>query len=246
MISKGTIRYIKSLQLKKYRNKAQSFLVEGAKSVLELIPAKFEVTHVICTESFLKDNAQILTKLEVTPELVTGKQLSTLSSLKTNETVLAVAKFLPNEELTIDPDEYGIALDRIRDPGNLGTIIRTADWYGIKKILCSADCADFYNPKVIHASMGSFTRVRAYYTDLKKSLAGYRVYGASLQGENVHNLVFSEGGIILIGNEAQGLSEELNSLVSNWVSIPRFGAAESLNAAIATAVICDNLRKQGK
>ncbi len=243
MISKGTIRYVKSLQLKKYRNKAQSFLVEGAKSVLELLSSRFEVTHVITTKAFFQNNEDILAKLDVPAEIVTEPQLSALGSLKTNNSVLAVARYAAEKPFELHREEYGIALDRIRDPGNLGAIIRIADWYGINKVICSSDCADFYHPKVVHASMGSFTRVTAHYGQLEDLLSGQTVFGTRLQGENVHALKFPPQGIILIGNEAQGISDNLNHLVTHWISIPRFGKAESLNAAIATAVICDNIRR---
>jgi len=218
-------------------------LVDGAKSVLELLTSEYEVTHLIGTRAFFENNDDLLAKLNMHQEIVTEKQLSTISALKTNDSVLAVARYLPGEPFKLETGEYCIALDRVRDPGNLGTIVRIADWYGITKLVCSGDCTDFYNPKVIHASMGSFTRVVAYYGHLKSLLAGQTVYGTALQGENVHHLVFGNGGIILVGNEADGVSEDLNSLVSTWISIPRFGAAESLNAAIATAVICDNLQR---
>ena len=132
MISKGTIRYIKSLQLKKYRKKAQSFLVEGTKSVLELLQTPFEVTHLVLTESFKRQNDEVITKLDSITHIATEKQLSAMSSLKTNETVLAVARCLPNTPIGISENEFVIALDQIRDPGNLGTIVRIADWYGIK------------------------------------------------------------------------------------------------------------------
>jgi TrmH family RNA methyltransferase len=244
MISKGTIRYIKSLQLKKYRNKAQSFLVEGTKSVLELLNSNFEVTHLVGTDSFLKDNEIFLSKLEVSPELVSAQQLNSLSSLKTNQDVLAVARKPVDKPLSISKNEYSLALDGISDPGNLGTIIRTADWYGIQNVICSRECADFYNPKVIQASMGSFTRVRIHYTDLLGFLKDHLVYGAALEGENVHQINFANGGVLLIGNEAHGISPALHNIIDQWICIPGYGGAESLNAALATAVICDNLRRQ--
>jgi TrmH family RNA methyltransferase len=243
MISKGTTGYIKSLQLKKYRNKAQSFLVEGSKSVLELLRSGFEVTHLIGTESFIKDNADTIAKFDLVPEIVSSKEVNRLSALKNNSVVLAAARIRPVQPFKIAPDEFCIALDRIRDPGNLGTIIRIADWYGIYKILCSTDCTDFYNAKTIQATMGSFTRVQAYYADLKKQLQGHKVYGAAMAGENVHQIKFTSGGIVLIGNEAQGISDNLKPLVAQWISIPKYGLAESLNAAMATAVICDNIRR---
>lgn len=212
--------------------------------MLELLRSSFEVTHLVATESFLTNNAKEVNELKVSPQLVSQRQISSISSLKTNQTVLAVAKCLPNSPVKVREGEFGIALDRIRDPGNLGAIIRTADWYGIKKIICSVDCADLYNPKVIHASMGSFTRVLVFYTDLAHFLAdGHVVYGAASSGENVHKMEFGNGGLLLIGNEASGISGELEPLVNHWVSIPRFGNAESLNASIATAVICDNFRR---
>lgn len=232
------------MQLKKYRNKAQSFLVEGTKSVLELLNSNFEITHLIGTESFLKINEKLISKLKVSAELVSAQQLNSLSSLKTNQDVLAVARKLVDEPLRISENEYSLALDGISDPGNLGTIIRTADWYGIKNVICSKECADFYNPKVIQASMGSFTRVRVLYTDLLSFLKDYLVYGAALQGENIHQMDFSAAGIILIGNEARGISPALHSTIDRWISIPGYGGAESLNAALATAVICDNLRRK--
>lgn len=232
------------MQLKKYRNKAQSFLVEGTKSVLELLDAGLEVTHLVATDSFLRNNAEIETKLNVPLEVVSSKLLNSLSSLKTNHNVLAVARYLPDRPFSISTNEYSLALDRISDPGNLGTIIRTADWFGIAKVICSRECADFYNPKVIQATMGSFTRVQVYYTDLASYLNGYHVYGASLEGESVHHVKFNRGGVILIGNEAHGISEALRSTVKQWIGIPGYGQAESLNAAMATAIICDNLRRR--
>jgi TrmH family RNA methyltransferase len=245
MISKGTTRFIKSLQLKKYRNKAQSFLVEGAKSVLELLISDFEVTHIIGVESFFRDNAALLAKFDSVREIVSEKEINQLSALKNNNTVLAAARYRTNDLLSINDDQFYLALDRIRDPGNLGTIIRTADWYGIDSLLCSTDCADFFNPKTIQSSMGSFTRVKAFYIDLRECLIGKRVYGTSTYGENIHHIEFAASGIVLIGNEAQGVSSNLESLVTQWITIPKFGSAESLNAAMAAAVICDNIRRRG-
>jgi TrmH family RNA methyltransferase len=137
-------------------------------------------------------------------------------------------------------------LDDIRDPGNLGTIMRVADWYGINKIVASEETADVYNSKVIQSSMGSFTRVNIFYTDLGRYLSESTtpVFGAFLDGENVHEINFGKGGLIIIGNEAKGISEAVEKFVTKRITIPRFGQAESLNAAIATAVICDNVRRK--
>ena len=148
--------------------------------------------------------------------------------------------------LNIKEGEFIIALDDIRDPGNLGTIIRTADWYGIHTIIASEETADFYNPKVISSTMGSFTRVNVHYEDLQNFLSKThrKIYGAFLQGRSIHHESFASGGIILIGNESRGISKPLEKLVTDRITIPRFGHAESLNAAIATAVICDNIRRR--
>ncbi len=213
--------------------------------MLELLKSHFDVTHLVATKSFISQNEEIAVKLDDRLQVVTERQLSAISSLKTNQSVLAVAKCLPNESLEINKNEYAIALDQIRDPGNLGTIIRIADWYGIYKLVCSLDCADLYHPKVIHSSMGSFTRVGIFYTDLHCFLEGFPdVYGAALMGDNVHTTKFGDGGILLIGNEARGISANLETVISKKVSIPRLGRAESLNAAIATAVICDNVFRE--
>jgi TrmH family RNA methyltransferase len=151
----------------------------------------------------------------------------------------------PNSPLVVSEQEYGIVLDDIHDPGNLGTIVRTADWFGIRKIIASPETADFYNPKVISATMGSFTRVQVYYTDLATYLSGtkHRIYGAFLDGTDIHSVRFTNGGLIVIGSESHGISAELAPFVREKVTIPKYGQAESLNAAIATAIICDNLRR---
>ncbi|MFN7330850.1 MAG: RNA methyltransferase [Bacteroidota bacterium] len=140
-------------------------------------------------------------------------------------------------------DEFALLLDDIRDPGNLGTIIRTADWYGVKKIIASEETADFYNPKVVHATMGSFCRVQIFYTSLLQSLsdASQPVYGAFLDGDNVHDIEFSKSGLLVIGNEAQGISKAVEKKVTQRITIPKRGGAESLNASGATAINLDNV-----
>ena len=144
------------------------------------------------------------------------------------------------------PSHIHLVLDDIRDPGNLGTIIRTADWYGINKIIASSETADFYNPKVISATMGSFTRTKIFYTGLESYLAGQTgrpIYGAFLHGNSIYQTDFSSGGFLVIGNESRGISERLEPHITERITIPRIGKAESLNAAIATAVVLDNIRR---
>jgi RNA methyltransferase, TrmH family len=242
MLSKADIKYIKSLQVKKYRKQEQSFTVQGAKSVLELLKSDFETTAIFGTDDFLSTldgrlNARITTVAET--------DLNGLGEFQTNNSALAIAKIKPNNPVVPGPNEFALVLDDIRDPGNLGTIIRTADWYGVNKIIVSDETADFYNPKVISATMGSFTRVAIFYTDLENYLSKskLKVYGTYLNGENVHKLKFDTTGLIVIGNESHGINPKLEKFISNKITIPRNGKAESLNAAIATAVILDNLRR---
>ena len=219
-------------------------MVEGAKSVLELANSSFEVTHLLVTSSFWEINENPLEMLADKVQVVSSRQLTALSSLQTNQDALAVVKMPAPREFAWKGNEYVIALDRIRDPGNFGSIIRVADWYGINKILCSPDCADFYNPKVIQASMGSFTRVQVYPVSLSEVLGALpNIYATTMEGEDIHSVQFAEEGVLLIGNESKGLSPALETMAHQNIGIPKFGGAESLNAAMATAVVCDNLRR---
>ncbi|MEX2592506.1 MAG: RNA methyltransferase [Anditalea sp.] len=247
MLSKNTFKFIKSLQQKKFRRQENSFFVEGTKNVTELIDSDFEVTHLLFTSKFKISYEGLVRsfaeeKYEVTPAI-----LEKAGSFLSNDSALAVAKIKKNDPISIDRGELAISLDDVRDPGNLGTIIRIADWYGVKKMIFSEQTADFYNPKVLNASMGSFTRISFFYTPLEKYLkeVNLPVYGAFLQGENIHQLDLNGEGVILMGNESNGISKELIPLVTQKLTIPSFGRAESLNVAIATAVICDNFRRKG-
>jgi RNA methyltransferase, TrmH family len=245
MLSKANIKFIKSLQVKKYRKQEQCFVVEGAKSVMELLASDFEVVKLLATEKFL-DEYPVSTKAEVIA--VTEKELEGVGEFQTNATALAVARMKPNKMFTASPDEFALVLDDIRDPGNLGTIIRTADWFGIGKIIASPDTADLYNPKVISSTMGSFIRVDVLYTPLEDYLAksSLQIFGAYLEGKNVHDVTYGKGGLIVIGSESHGISSGLERFITQRITIPRFGKAESLNAAIATAIICDNIRRSTK
>lgn len=243
MITKNQIKYINSLQQKKFRLEHQSFVVEGAKSVIELLKSDFEVQLLFVTKTFFEDNYALFKNLSIQPELVGANELEKVGSFSSNNAALAVVKTKENIELLIDHKEFALVLDDIRDPGNLGTIIRIADWYGITKIICSPSTVDVYNPKVINSTMGSFSRISLYYTDLEAFIKNQKVniYGTLLDGENIHQTNFADGGYIVIGNEANGISDEITKLVTHKVTIPRFGGAESLNAGIATAVVLDNV-----
>lgn len=247
MISKAKVKFIKSLQLKKYRKQEQCFTVEGAKGVGELLNSSFEVIWLAATDPFLQENESVITKRALEVVGSNEQELASIGTFHTNNAALAIARLRPNTEPRLK-SEFALVLDDIRDPGNLGTIIRTADWYGIKNIIASEETADFYNPKVINSTMGSFCRVNIFYTLLSKYLFGADrpVYGASLAGKSIYEIDFGKEGFIVIGNESQGISASIHSLISRHVTIPRIGQAESLNASVATAIILDNIFRSKK
>lgn len=243
MLSKAVIKYLNSLQIKKYRSIHQAFLVEGAKSVRELLHSDYAIQKLFITEDFYLAHTDILAKgfpYEILPE----KELVKAGTYTSNNAALAIATMKPSPVFDAGKQAFTIALDDIRDPGNLGTIIRLADWYGIRQLVCSLTCADFYNPKVIAATMGSFTRVQATYADLPEFLeqqaAHQPIYGAALKGDNIHRLSLEPRGILVMGNEANGLTEGVSRKITHFLRIPGFGGAESLNVATATAILTDN------
>lgn len=243
MLSKAVLKYINSLQIKKYRHLHQAFLVEGAKSVTELLQSDYAIEKLFVTEEFLGKSTEINFK-SLSYELIYEKDLIKAGTFATNNAALAIVKM--KEPVFFKPDKsvFTLTLDDIRDPGNLGTIIRLADWYGLRSIICSDSCADFYNPKVIAATMGSFSRVGVQYVDLPEFLknlpADIPVYGASLQGQNIHRLTLLPAGMLIMGNEAHGIRPEVEKHIQQLIKIPRFGGAESLNVANATGIILDN------
>ncbi len=243
MISKVTSKYIISLHQKKYRYRHRAFVAEGAKSVLELLRSDLEPELLLGTEDFLQQNARLIPE-KCPVEQVSENELQRLGTFGSNNSALVVAKMRPAAPPQISEESLVLALDEVRDPGNLGTIIRIADWYGIQHVICSAGCADFYNPKVISASMGSFCRISPFYTNLSDFLKDKRknlpVYAAALEGENVYREKLKPSGILIMGNEANGISNEIMALATQKLNIPRFGHAESLNVAIATAILCDH------
>jgi RNA methyltransferase, TrmH family len=245
MLSKNTVKFIKSLHQKKYRSESGRFFVEGEKSVLEVLNSDFLVDLLLVTESFEQKNPGIIRSFGGDLIRVTQNQLEQTGQFQSNDSALAVVRMKPNDSFEPGDEELILAMDDIRDPGNLGTIIRIADWYGIKKMVFSPQTAEFYNPKVIQATMGSFTRVQFFYDDLEKVLNHWKlpVYGAFLEGESIHKLQKPASGVLLMGNESRGISEELKHKVTQKVTIPGFGHAESLNVAIATAILCDNFKR---
>ncbi|TAF93571.1 MAG: RNA methyltransferase [Cytophagia bacterium] len=248
MLSKNTLKYLNALHLKKYRQQHGAFLVEGQKSVLELLAAHFDIELLVVSELFYKENKPVLDKQPFRLEIATPAELARAGTLQTNDAALAVVRTKPNDFLCADANEYVLVLDDVRDPGNLGTIIRIADWYGITKIICSDSTTDWYNPKVVAASKGSFLRVRGYYCDLPVYLEQQRaqpIYGTFMKGQDIHQVAFGGGGYVVMGNESNGIGQAVEKLINNKITIPRFGGAESLNVAIAAAIVCDNLRRMG-
>jgi TrmH family RNA methyltransferase len=243
MLSKARIKYIKSLQIKKYRKQEQRFVVEGEKSVTELLQSDFEVDVLLATDAFLQRYAALCSHFAGELVAVRPQDLAMLGELKTNHFALAIARMKPNTPLEWSATSWLLALDDIRDPGNLGTIIRIADWYGLQGIVASPDTTDLYNHKVIQATMGSFTRIKVWYTALPEFLSTCHVpvLGAFLQGENIHQITAPRGGVLVIGNESGGISPPVAQCIAHRITIPRRGRAESLNAAVATAVLLDNL-----
>lgn len=245
MLSKNTVKFIKSLHQKKYRSETGKFFVEGEKSVLEVLDSDFSVELLLMTETFDRKHPTICKSFKGELVQVTQNQLEQIGQYQSNDSALAIVSMRENNSFEPEQDDLILALDDVRDPGNLGTIIRVADWYGIKKLVFSPQTAEFYNPKVIQATMGSFTRVQFFYEDLGKVFHRWTlpIYGAFLDGENIHQIRKPAAGILLMGNEAKGISPELEKQVTQKVTIPGFGKAESLNVAIATAILCDNFKR---
>lgn len=248
MISQKWSKLVRSLQQKKYRKAEQLFFVEGEKAVLELLASPWQVEAVFATDNFLQRYPQQV-KAAALVQQCSAEELVKVGTFASNDAALAVVKMPAPSDFVPPSHGFVLVLDQINDPGNLGTIIRIADWYGIKHIVCSLDTADCYNPKVIAAAKGSFLRVQLHYQALQPLLAQAKlpVYGAYLGGESVHQLELEQaGGFIVLGNEANGISAELEQVISRKITIPAFGDAESLNVSIAAAVICDNLRRLSK
>jgi len=238
MLTKSQIKLITSLKQKKYRQQEGLFVAEGLKTIKELLSSSLKLYHVFTTASFEMDD------LEET--IITEKELKKISFLTTPNTALAV--FRIPDATQIKTNHLMIALDDVRDPGNLGTIIRLCDWFGVVDLVCSTATVDCYNPKVVQATMGSITRVNVSYLNLESFLAesNTEVYGAFMDGENVYKSELPSKGVLVLGNEANGISAAIEALVTKRISIPRFGqlqATESLNVATATAILLSEFKR---
>lgn len=238
MISKSQIKLIRSLQQKKYRSKLKLFVAEGPKVINELLTAKFKLHSLYVTVEDLFTG--------VHSEIISDEEISKISFLKNANNSVAVFT-IPEQK---KPKKEGITLllDSVRDPGNLGTIIRLSDWFNVSNIICSSDSVDCFNPKVIQATMGSISRVSISYCDLTTylSLSDLPVYAGTMDGKNIYKEKLPENAIVIVGNEANGISDNLLNLTTHKIGIPRFGnnhQTESLNVAVATAILFSEFKR---
>ena len=241
MITRAEILDIKALATKQGREDMGAFIAEGEKLVGEIRNSSLRIRRILQTKPIFADG-----------ELISEKEMERISQLKSANSVLAVVELPKSNLASVKPyKNLVLALDRVQNPGNLGTIIRLADWFGISDIVCSEDTADCFNPKVVQATMGAILRVRIHYTNLADWLGkqhNTKIYGTFLEGENIYSAQLDKSGVIVMGNEGQGISAEVGATVSHKLLIPPYPAdrcgSESLNVAVATAVICSEFRRR--
>ncbi len=257
MLSKSQISFVTSLHQKKFRKQEQVFIAEGEKVMIDLLASPFTVQKIFATEFYFEKYRHLKIPSSTECISVTETELKKISVLTTPNEVLSIVEIpsfeIPGSELK---NLLTLVMDNISDPGNLGTIIRIADWFGIKNIICSTDTADCYNPKVVQASMGSLFRIKVHYTELPVFLERNNqqdkipVYGTTLNGENIYSSELSAHGFILMGSESTGIRKELNKYTSRSLFIPSFSSGEnpaapdSLNVAVATAIVCAEFRRR--
>lgn len=244
-LSNKQAKFIKSLRLTKFRRQESVFVVEGTKNVRALLASQYTVQMIVGTSDFL-DHHSTLWQHDTAIFQTDAVTLASLGTFTTNKAALAVAHIPPQTLLPPPSNTWGLVLDNIQDPGNLGAIVRIADWYNIPALICSPSTVDLYNPKVLHASMGSFMHVQVYYTPLPTFLesTSWPILGAFTTGDNIHRTPLPYPGLIIIGNESKGINPAVTLHIQQRISIPRYGQAESLNAAMAAAIVCDNWQRQ--
>lgn len=250
MITKNQIKFIRSLEQKKFRREHGLFIAEGKKIVQEILNSSLKIHSLFATRDF---QSPLLSGLKAEIVEIDRTELEKISLLSVPNEVLCLVE-IPKSEIDFHKvkQQLSLYLDNIKDPGNLGNIIRIADWFGIEYIFCSPECVDSYNPKVVQATMGSIARVKIHYgeavnfiKELKKNTdASFTIYAATLDGKNIYSEDLSEKGLIILGNESEGVSDALIRLSGMEISIPPFGKAESLNVAASAAVICSEFRRR--
>lgn len=250
MISKSLLKLIRSLEQRKFRKESGLFVAEGGKTVQDLIDLGIESTNIIATEDWLK-NHKLNTQTNIS--VVSEDDMKKASFLRAPQGILALFKQQAHHiDPTVPEQELCLALDNIQDPGNMGTIIRIADWFGIKNIYCSNGTVDIYNPKTVQATMGAIGRVKIHYTNLPQLITELNgktpIYGTFLDGENIYSHSLSNRGLIVMGNEGNGISEECGKLIKERLLIPNYPAgcktSESLNVSVATAIVCSEFRRR--
>ena len=253
MIGKSTTKRIKSLALKKYRQKEKLFIVEGDKNVLEVLQSNFEVVKLFATQTFLSEHANHIKHANQSIEAEVD-EIRKMSLQKNPQNSIAVCT-MPNEEPLpqILDGNLSLYLDGIQDPGNLGTLIRICDWFGINQLFCSPNTADLFNPKVIQASMGSFCRVNVWYSQFElvakvAQQSNTVILGTFLNGKSIYSEKLPERALLVVGNEGNGITQSVGKTINRKIAIPRFtkenNGAESLNAAVATGIICAEFKRQ--
>lgn len=247
MISKAKIKLIQSLKHKKNRDKNGLFVAEGIKTIKELLDTKLSTVEVFCTQKAL---SQIVINKDVKITEARIEEIKKITHLSTPSEIVGLFKIPKNDLLDSFCSNFILVLDGVQDPGNLGTIIRLADWYNIKSIVCSENCVDNYNPKVVQSTMGSIFRVKVHYTDLESYLEKakknkFTIYGSFMDGKTIYTESFDEKKILIMGSEGKGISDEVEKFVENKISIPAFfngdDGPESLNVAIASAIIVSEM-----
>ncbi|MGB0391673.1 MAG: TrmH family RNA methyltransferase [Salibacteraceae bacterium] len=256
MLSKNKIKTIRSLSLKKHREELGLFIVEGEKMCKELLELNlngakcdYQIQEIFFTQEWLDKYEDLVSRFQGEKLLVKTVELEKLSQLKTANQVIAIVK-IPPVEIPYYDEELVLLLDKIQDPGNMGTIIRTAEWFGIKYIICSSDSVDLYNSKVVQSTMGAMFNVDILYFDIVQAIKNLKkhhplkpVYGAALDGRNIYDTPLSQNACIVMGNESKGIRPEVREMVTKTIKIPQIGKSESLNVASATAVICSEFKR---
>ena len=245
ILSKSQISFIKSLHQKKYRKENKIFIIEGIKSITEFISSTFQIHSIY----YLAQYQSLLPQLPANIKLfeVNNADLDKISTLQTPQGILALVKMpeAPLPETLNLKNKFSLVLDGIQDPGNLGTIIRTADWFGFQNVICSPNTVEVYNPKTVQATMGSLCRVNVVYDDLSSFItqSDLPVFGAMLSGQSLYEVNWGKEGLIILGNEGQGVTEEIANFITQPVTIPRVGGAESLNVALSAAILCSDISR---
>lgn len=239
MLSKNEVKYIQSLYHKKQRLLEGFFIAEGPKLLSELLASDYTIKKIYAVADWVQNNPALAQETIV----VDKGELQRISNLQTVNQVVAIVQQKIQSLAPVFTGKICLVLDGIQDPGNLGTIIRIADWFGISQIICSHDTVELYNPKVVQSTMGSFIRTQVWYSDLATILSTVPVpiFGALLQGKPVYNVAKPTEGILVIGSEGSGISQAVLPLITNPITIPKIGGAESLNAAVATGIIVSHL-----